>query len=254
MVAIVAPNVFVSKGYENEPALKFSEKGESVQFNIGWKVYDPKAENDSRWINLHVKGFGQVCERIKKMNLKESSCVNLYGRYEEDVWIDKNSGEKKKRPVIILDNIDFAYVGSKSKDGQSGGGTPQTNGYGQYAPEMSQMAPQQGYAPQAAPQGYVNQQQPQGFVQQGMPQMAKQNVPQNGTVQMPKQTAQQMASSNVQQQAPQQTAPQNIQQQTAQQTVQAPQGNNAPKPVGTAADFAGFTGFTPFEDSNMFPA
>lgn len=233
MVAIVAPNVFISKGYENEPALKFSEKGESVQFNIGWKVYDPKAENDSRWINMHVKGFGQVCERIKKMNLKESSCVNLYGRLDEDVWIDKNSGEKKKRPVIILDNIDFAYAGSKSKDGQNGGGTPADNGNGQYAPGMPQMAPQQAYAPQAAPQGYA----PQQAAPQQMAPAPQGYAPQQAA---PQGYAPQQA-------APQRMAPQNAPQQAA------PQGNSTPHPVGTAADFAGFTGYAPYEGSNMFP-
>lgn len=173
MVAMTAPNVFISKGYENEPALKFSENGESVQFNIGWKVYDPKAEGDSRWINMHVKAFGQVAARIKNMNLKESSCVNLYGRLDEDIWNDKNSGERKKRFVMILDNIEFAYTGSKSKDGHNtnGGGMPVQNN--QYAQPQGQMATPNVSAQYAAPQGYVNQSQ-QGYPMQSVPQ----NVPQ----------------------------------------------------------------------------
>lgn len=207
MVAMIAPNVFISKGYENEPALKFSEKGDCVQFNIGYKVYDPKAEGDSRWINLHVKGFGQVCERIRKMNLKESSCVNLYGRFDEDVWNDKNSGEKKKRPVMILDNIEFAYTGSKSKDGNNGSGTPAQTGNGQYAQAPGQAVPGQAMPQMAAPQGYA----PQGYAPQAAPQ----------------------GYYPPQQQVPQQQA--------------------APQPVGSAADFAGFTGFAPFEGGNMFP-
>lgn len=219
MVSVTAANVLISKGYENAPALKFSENGESVQFNIGWKVYAPKAENESRWINYHVKAFGPVCSRIKKMNLKDGSCVNLYGRLDEDVWTDKNSGETIKRHVIILDSIEFAYTGSKSKDGANGnsGGTPIQNPNGQYAPAQGQVAPDQA-AQQMANQGQYA---PQGYVQQGY--------------------------ANQQQQAPQgyvnqqQAAPQN-----------AP-SQSKPQQVGSAADFAGFNGFTPFEGSNMFP-
>ena len=86
MLKVFATQVVVSKGYDNTPALRFSENGDSVRFRIGKKVYDPHAENDSRWINLPVKAFNGVCERIKKMQLKEGSFVNLIGRLDEDSW------------------------------------------------------------------------------------------------------------------------------------------------------------------------
>ncbi len=215
MVAMIAPNVFISKGYENEPALKFSEKGDCVQFNIGWKVYDPKAEGDSRWINLHVKAFGQVSTRIKNMNVKEKSCVNLYGRLDEESWIDKNSGETKKRFIMILDNIEFAYNGSKSKDSNANG-TPAQNNNGQYAPGMGQIPQGQAMQQMSAQGQYV----PQGYAPQ--PQAA----PQGYVNQSGQQVSQQQAR----------TTPQSV-----------------PQPIGNAAGFAGFTGFQPYEGGNMFP-
>ncbi len=119
MLKVFATQVVVSKGYDNTPALRFSENGDSVRFRIGKKVYDPHAENDSRWINLPVKAFNGVCERIKKMQLKEGSFVNLIGRLDEDSWEDKDTKETRKIMVIILDDIEYASGGGKSKENQA---------------------------------------------------------------------------------------------------------------------------------------
>lgn len=119
MLKVFATQVVVSKGYDNAPALKFSENGDSVRFRIGKKVYDPHAENNSRWINLSVKAFSGVCERIKKMQLKEGSYINLIGRLDEDSWTDQNTGESKSMMVIILDDIEYASGGGKSKENQA---------------------------------------------------------------------------------------------------------------------------------------
>ena len=85
MLKVIATDVVISKGYDGAPALRFSEKG--VRFRVGKKVYDTRAENNQRWINLSVKAFGQTSERIKKMQLKEGSFVNILGRLDEDVWL-----------------------------------------------------------------------------------------------------------------------------------------------------------------------
>ena len=119
MLKVFATQVVVSKGYDGAAALRFSEKGDSVRFRIGKKVYDPHAENQARWINLSVKAFNGVCERIKKMQLKEGSYVNLIGRLDEDSWTDQNTGESKSMMVIILDDIEYASGGGKSKENQA---------------------------------------------------------------------------------------------------------------------------------------
>ena len=43
MLMFFASDVVVSKGYQNAPALKFSEKGDFVRFRVAQKVYDPRA-------------------------------------------------------------------------------------------------------------------------------------------------------------------------------------------------------------------
>ena len=121
MFKIIATNVVISHGYNGANALKFSDNGGSVRFRIGKKVYDPKAKDNARWINMSVKAFGNVCERIKKMQLKESSFINIEGRLDEEFWDDPNTHEEKSQFVIVLDDVEYASSGEggKSKDSQN---------------------------------------------------------------------------------------------------------------------------------------
>lgn len=119
MLKVFGTQVVISRGFDGAAAIKFSEKGDAVRFRIGKKVYDPNAEDNARWINMAVKGFGPICERIKKMQLKEGSFVNFVGRLDEDVWEDQQTHEKKSAMVIILDDIEYASGGGKSKDNQN---------------------------------------------------------------------------------------------------------------------------------------
>lgn len=119
MLKVFGTQVVISRGYDDAAAIKFSEKGDAVRFRIGKKVYDPGASDNTRWINLAVKGFGPICERIKKMQLKEGSFVNFVGRLDEDVWEDSKTKEKKSTTVIVLDDIEYASSGSNPKDPQN---------------------------------------------------------------------------------------------------------------------------------------
>lgn len=128
MFKVFATEAVISKGYDGAPALRFSENGESVRFRIGMKVYDSKAENNARWINISVKAFKGLCERIKKMQLKDGSRINLIGRLDEDTWEDKNTHEQKSVMVIILDEVEYCFTGTgekKSEDGPKATAVPQ---------------------------------------------------------------------------------------------------------------------------------
>ena len=124
MFKVIATDVVISKGYDGAPALKFTESGESVRFRIGQKVYDTRAENNARWMNISVKAFGPVCERIKKMQLKESSFINILGRLDEDIWEDSVTHEKKSAMVIILDEIEFCSSGGGKQKNVNAEGQP----------------------------------------------------------------------------------------------------------------------------------
>lgn len=145
MLEVIATSAVVSRGYDGAAALRFSEKGDAVRFRIGKKVYDTRAENNTRWINLSVKAFGDVCERIKKMQLKEGSFINFRGRLDEDVWTDQQTGESKSTMVVVLDDIE--YAGGKPKENQES--NKQQNGT---APNTGAAAPAQPAAQSAAGQ------------------------------------------------------------------------------------------------------
>lgn len=123
MLKVFVTDVVISKGFDNQPALRYSTSqngGEILRFRFGSKIYDPRSENNSRWINMSVKAFGPIVERIKKMNLKEGSFINLSGRLDEEVWVDPNSNEKKSQFAIVLDEIEYAGGGvAKSKENRS---------------------------------------------------------------------------------------------------------------------------------------
>ncbi len=145
MLEVIATSAVVSRGYDGAAALRFSEKGDAVRFRIGKKVYDTRAENNTRWINLTVKAFGDICERIKKMQLKEGSFINFRGRLDEDVWTDQQTGESKSTMVVVLDDIE--YAGGKPKENQES--NKQQNGT---APNTGAAAPAQPAAQSAAGQ------------------------------------------------------------------------------------------------------
>lgn len=48
MIKTIITGAVISQGYDNAPALKFSEKGDAVRFRIGKKVYDPKEDGNHR--------------------------------------------------------------------------------------------------------------------------------------------------------------------------------------------------------------
>ena len=119
MFKVFATDVIVSKGYANQSAVRFSEDGKIVRFRIGKKVYDKNAENNTRWFNVSVKGFGPIAERIQKMQLKEGSLIHISGTLDEESWLDQPSNTTKTQTVMIIDDIDYASGSGAKKDGQN---------------------------------------------------------------------------------------------------------------------------------------
>ena len=145
MLKMIITEAVVSKGYDGAPAIRFYDGDGSNQianFRIGKRVYDSKAENNHRWLNFNVKAFGDVCERIKRMKLKEGSYINLTARYDEETWETKDTHETRTGAVLYLDEIEYAGGGGQ-KNGQNGAGNSaaQNNG-GTPAPQPQGQPPQ----------------------------------------------------------------------------------------------------------------
>jgi single-stranded DNA-binding protein len=138
MNKIIFTDVIISKGYKDAPALRFNDKKTTVQFKIGQRVYDRNAADNHRYINIAVKAFSPLSERIEKMQIKEGSRINISGRLDEENWED--NGQKLSRFVIIADEIEYASSASDSGksngSGSNGAGSapPVQNGNGQGTP------------------------------------------------------------------------------------------------------------------------
>lgn len=168
MMKMFISDAIVSRGYDGAPAIRFfnseNGNGEFAVFQIGKRKYDSRADNNHRWINLKVKAFGDACERIKKMKLKEGSSVNLVGDYDEESWKDRESGEERSSPALTLsgaNDIKFSYAGGQKKEenggAQSGSGQepgyPPTGAQGQGYPPTGSYPPAGGYPPAGPQQG-----------------------------------------------------------------------------------------------------
>lgn len=159
MLKMIITEAVVSKGYDGAPAVRFFDSdggGQIANFRIGKRVYDSKATDNRRWLNFSVKAFGDVCERIKRMKIKEGSYINIIARYDEETWETKDTHETRTGAVLYLDEIEYANSGNgqKNSQGNAGGSAPQNTG-GSPAPQSQQGYPQgqqfqQGQAPQPA--------------------------------------------------------------------------------------------------------
>lgn len=116
MFKVILTNAVVSKGYDKNPALKFTDDGKCVRFRVGKGLYDPNAENNTRWLNKTVKAFDSMCERIKKMQLKEGSRINITGNVTLDVWTDNDTKEEKSAEAIVITDIEYATSGGGNSD------------------------------------------------------------------------------------------------------------------------------------------
>ncbi len=132
MLKVFSTNVVISKGYDNNPALRFfkdeNTNTRSVRFRIGKKIYDSRAENNARWLNYSVKAYNGLCDRIEKMNLEEGAFINIIGRLDEETWQDQNTGEKKSATFIILDDIEYAGAGKPKSNSANGNGQNSNSG------------------------------------------------------------------------------------------------------------------------------
>lgn len=153
MIKIIITDAVVSRGYDGAPAIRFYDgEGGNTQianFRIGKRVYDSREADNHRWLNFQVKAFGDDCDRIKRMKLKEGSYVTIVARYDEDTWEDKNTHEKRSGVVLILEEIEFSGGGGQKNNQNGAGGNVAPQGGDHQGTPPHQEG--QGYPPQGVP-------------------------------------------------------------------------------------------------------
>lgn len=107
MMLQLVTDAVISKGYGGAPAFHSSKDG-MLSFKIGCKVYDKKADKETRWVNINVNAFDDLAERVRKMNLKEGSHINVIGSFDMRPWVNRETGEITAWPTIRAFNIEYA--------------------------------------------------------------------------------------------------------------------------------------------------
>lgn len=119
MMLQLVTDAVISKGYGGAPAFHSSEDGRMLSFKIGCKVYDKRADKETRWVNFNVNAFDDLAERVRRMNLKEGSHINVMGNFDMKPWVNRETGEITTWPTIRAVNIEYAASALPKQDAQT---------------------------------------------------------------------------------------------------------------------------------------
>lgn len=113
-----------------DPELRFSASGVAVA-RIALAFNSRKRQDDGTWVDdkvffIRATAFRQLAENAAE-TLHKGVEVAVSGRLETEQWEDRNSGEKRSAPALLLDgigpNLAFATAKvAKTAVGDSGGG------------------------------------------------------------------------------------------------------------------------------------
>jgi single-strand DNA-binding protein len=129
--------VILAGNLTRDPELRYTPKGTAVArlgiaCNRKWKSETGEMKEEVTFVD--VDAFGKTAETIGQY-LKKGRPILIEGRLRYDTWEDKQSGQKKSKLSVVLENFQFL---------DSGGGR------GEGAAEAPRPRPPSGAAPAAA--------------------------------------------------------------------------------------------------------
>jgi single-strand DNA-binding protein len=129
--------VILAGNLTRDPELRYTPKGTAVArlgiaCNRKWKSETGEMKEEVTFVD--VDAFGKTAETIGQY-LKKGRPILIEGRLRYDTWEDKQSGQKKSKLSVVLENFQFL---------DSGGGR------GEGAAEAPRPRPAAGSAPAAA--------------------------------------------------------------------------------------------------------
>ena len=104
-----------------DPEIKYFESGTAVaQFSIATnRVIKREGEDDTDWHNIKIWGKGA---QVAVDYVKKGHLVGIIGRIEYEKWIDRTSGEKRIKTVIVADRLQLL---TSKKEAAAMGGSSQ---------------------------------------------------------------------------------------------------------------------------------
>lgn len=105
-----------------DPELRYTPKGMAIAklglaVNRTWKSESGEQKEETTFVD--VDAFGKQAETIGQY-LKKGRPVLIEGRLRLDTWDDKQTGQKRSKLGVVLENFQFLDSGR----GEAGGGDP----------------------------------------------------------------------------------------------------------------------------------
>jgi single-strand DNA-binding protein len=114
--------VILAGNLTRDPEVRYTPKGTAIAklgmaINRTWKTETGETKEEVTFVD--VDAFGRTAEVISQY-LKKGRPILIEGRLKFDQWDDKQTGQKRSRLGVILEN--FQFLDSGRGDGGGGGG------------------------------------------------------------------------------------------------------------------------------------
>lgn len=111
--------VILAGNLTRDPELRYTPKGTAVAklglaINRNWTTETGEKREEVTFID--VDAFGRQAETIGQY-LKKGRPILVEGRLKLDQWDDKQTGQKKSKLGVILENFQFLDSGNRSESG-----------------------------------------------------------------------------------------------------------------------------------------
>lgn len=151
--------VFLIGNLTRDPELRVTPKGTAIcQFGlaVNRQFKDESGATRDETTFVDIEAWGKQGELVAKYLTKGSPAM-VEGRLKLDQWEDKQSGQKRSKMKVVLENVQFLSM--RASAGSGGAGSPATGAVGddvdQTAPER-QSPPARSAAPKASAAGNID--------------------------------------------------------------------------------------------------
>lgn len=120
--------VFLIGNLTRDPELRVTPKGTAIcQFGlaVNRQFKDESGATRDETTFIDIEAWGKQGELVSKYLTKGSPAM-VEGRLKLDQWEDKQSGQKRSKLKVVLDNVQF--LSSRGGAGGGAGGAPSASG------------------------------------------------------------------------------------------------------------------------------
>jgi single-strand DNA-binding protein len=129
--------VILAGNLTRDPELRYTPKGTAIArlglaVNRRWRTETGELKDETTFVD--VDAFGKTAETIAQY-LKKGRSVLIEGRLRYDTWEDKQTGQKRSKLSVVLEN--FTFLDS----GRAEGGAPNADKAPAELPEAEPLPP-----------------------------------------------------------------------------------------------------------------